>query len=163
MVDAMYKMILKQLWNERKGNLFIWLEMLVVSIFLWYAADALFVMYRLYSQPLGFNIEHTYHVSFDVIPEESPDYDTTSVHSERGGGDYLTLMDRIRRNPSVESICFTTGVHFHYRGSNQYATFRKDSLIRNGFVRLRIAHLFRGVRRKDGTRRVPLGVGGRPA
>lgn len=44
-------------------------------------------------------------------------------------------MDRIRRNPSVESICFTTGVHFHYRGSNQYATFRKDSLIRNGFVR----------------------------
>lgn len=131
----MYKMILKQLWNERKGNLFIWLEMLVVSIFLWYAADALFVMYRLYSQPLGFNIEHTYHVSFDVIPEESPDYDTTSVHSERGGGDYLTLMDRIRRNPSVESICFTTGVHFHYRGSNQYATFRKDSLIRNGFVR----------------------------
>ena len=54
MVDAMYKMILKQLWNERKGNLFIWLEMLVVSIFLWYAADALFVMYRLYSQPLGF-------------------------------------------------------------------------------------------------------------
>ena len=40
MVDAMYKMILKQLWNERKGNLFIWLEMLVVSIFLWYAADA---------------------------------------------------------------------------------------------------------------------------
>ena len=93
MVDAMYKMILKQLWNERKGNLFIWLEMLVVSIFLWYAADALFVMYRLYSQPLGFNIEHTYHVSFGVIPEESPDYDTTSVHSERGGGDYLTLMD----------------------------------------------------------------------
>lgn len=45
MVDAMYKMILKQLWNERKGNLFIWLEMLVVSIFLWYAADAFLVMY----------------------------------------------------------------------------------------------------------------------
>ena len=130
----MYKMILKQLWNERKGNLFIWLEMLVVSIFLWYAADALFVMYRLYSQPLGFNIEHTYHVSFGVIPEESPDYDTTSVHSERGGGDYLTLMDRIRRNPSVESICFTTGVHFHYRGSNQYATFRKDALRDNQVV-----------------------------
>ena len=137
--------------------------MLVVSIFLWYAADALFVMYKLYSRSLGFNIEHTYHVSFGVIPEESPDYDTTSVHSERGGGDYLTLMDRIRRNPSVESICFTTGVHFHYRGSNQYATFRKDSLIRNGFRALRIAHLFRGVRRKDGEGGSPLGVGGRPA
>lgn len=92
-------------------------------------------MYRLYSRSLGFNIEHTYHVSFGVIPEGSPDYDTTSVHSERGGGDYLALVDRVRRNPSVESVCFTTGVHFHYRGSNQYATFRRDSLIRNGFVR----------------------------
>ena len=47
----MYKMILKQLWNERKGNLFIWLEMLVVSIFLWYAADALFVICLLYTSP----------------------------------------------------------------------------------------------------------------
>ena len=118
MVDAMYKMILKQLWNERKGNLFIWLEMLVVSIFLWYAADALFVMYRLYSQPLGFNIEHTYHVSFGVIPEESPDYDTTSVHSERGGGDYLTLMDRIRQIQIIGlcRIFSRQGVNlFHHR------------------------------------------------
>ena len=86
------------------GNLCFWLEMLVVSFFLWYAADALFVMYRLYSQPLGFTIEHTYHVSFGVIPEESPDKDTTSVHSERGGGAYLPMMDRIHRHPSVESI-----------------------------------------------------------
>ena len=72
MVDAMYKMILKQLWNERKGNLFIWLEMLVVSIFLWYAADALFVMYRLYSQPFGFNIEHTYRCEFRRDPGGKP-------------------------------------------------------------------------------------------
>ena len=28
----MYKMILKQLWNERKGNLFIWLEMLDLPV-----------------------------------------------------------------------------------------------------------------------------------
>ena len=105
----MYKMILKQLWNERKGNLFIWLEMLVVSIFLWYAADALFVMYRLYSQPLGFNIEHTYHVSFGVIPEESPDYDTTSVHSERGGGDYLTTASNTWNTPA-SPICLHCAV-----------------------------------------------------
>lgn len=135
MLDTMLKIIIKQLWNERKGNGFIWLELLVVSVFLWYAVDALYVSYKLCSQPLGFDISHTYHVELGVIPEESLDYDTTATHKGRGGADYLTLLDRIGRNPAVESVCYTTGVHFHYRGSNRYATFRKDSLVRNGFVR----------------------------
>lgn len=107
--------------------MFIWLEMLVVSIFLWYAADALFVMYRLYSQPLGFNIEHTYHVSFGVIPEESPDYDTTSVHSERGRRG-LPDLDGPHPPEPLRGINL-----FHHRRAfplpgimNQYATFRKE-------------------------------------
>lgn len=92
-------------------------------------------MYRLYSQPLGFNIEHTYHVSFGVIPEESPDYDTTSVHSERGGGDYLTLMDRIPPEPLRGSICFTTGVHFPLPGIESIRHVPEGLVDRKGFVR----------------------------
>lgn len=91
----MYKMILKQLWNERKGNLFIWLEMLVVSIFLWYAADALFVMYRLYSQPLGFNIEHTYHVSFGVISTVQQADGTIGYADASQAGDLGTVAVKV--------------------------------------------------------------------
>ena len=48
----MLRMIFIQLWNELKMNMLIYLELVIVSVFLWYAADALFVNYKGYSRPL---------------------------------------------------------------------------------------------------------------
>lgn len=131
----MWKQIFKQLWNERKSNGLIWLELFVVSVFLWYAADALYVYYKQYSQPLGFDISNVYHLELALVPSESADYDTTALHSTRGGGDFLTVYDRLARNPKVEAVCYTSGNHFHYKWNNQYATFKNDTLTRNGYVR----------------------------
>ena len=50
----MLRMILIQLWNERKANVMLFLELMVVSVFLWYAADALYVSYKEYARPMGF-------------------------------------------------------------------------------------------------------------
>lgn len=131
----MWKQLFKQLWNERKNNLLIWLELFVVSVFLWYAADALYVYYKLYSQPVGFDISNVYHVELAVVPAESADYDTTALHSTQGGADFLTIYDRLAHNPKVEAVCYTTGNHFHYKGGNRFATFKNDTLTRNGYVR----------------------------
>ena len=54
----------------------IYLELVIVSVFLWYAADALFVNYKGYSRPLGFDISHVYHVELATVPQNSTDYDT---------------------------------------------------------------------------------------
>lgn len=140
----MIKMIFVQLWNERKGNLLIWLELLVVSVFLWYAADALFLYYKQYKQSLGFDISHVYYVQLGVVPQESADRDTAAV----GGDDFMTVYDRLSHNPRVESVCYTTGTHFHYRGSNQFAYFKKDSATHRGFVRYVDPNYFRVFRVK---------------
>lgn len=131
----MLKLIFAQLWKERKGNFLIWLELLVVSVFLWYAADVLFLHYKNYSRPVGFDISNVYYVKLGVVPAESADYDTTTVHAGQGGADFVTLCDRLGRDPRVESVCYTTNTHFHYRWNNQYAYFKDDSLTYNGFVR----------------------------
>lgn len=131
----MWKQLFKQLWNERTNNGLIWLELFVVAVFLWYATDALYVNYRDYTRPLGFDISHVYHVELAVVPTESADYDTTAIHSRQGGGDFLTVYDRLARHPQVEAVCYTSGNHFHYKGSNRFATFKHDSLTRHGFVR----------------------------
>lgn len=131
----MIKMLFIQLWNERKANLLIWLELLVVSVFLWYAADTLFLYYKNYSRPVGFDISHVYYVQLGLVPAESADYDTTTVHTQQGGTDFLAIYERLAHNPQVESACFTGGNHFHYRGSNQYAYFKHDSMTTRGFVR----------------------------
>ena len=131
----MLRMIFIQLWNERKGNVLIFLELLVVSVFLWYMVDTLYVNYKEYERPLGFDISHVYHVRLATVPQSSADYDTTAIHSHYGGGDFLTLYDRLAHNPSVESVCYTSNNHFHYRGSNSFATFKNDSLARQGYLR----------------------------
>ena len=128
-------MIFIQLWNERKSNVLIFLELVVVSVCLWYASDALYVYYKQFSRPLGFDISHVYYVELATVPKGSADYDTTAVHSRFGGGDFLKLYDRLSHHPNVESACVTGNNHFHYRFSNQYATFKQDSLVRNGYVR----------------------------
>lgn len=131
----MLRMIFIQLWNERKSNVLIFLELVVVSVFLWYASDALYVQYRSFVRPLGFDISNVYHVQLATVPVSSADYDTSSVHSRKGGSDFLAVYDRLAHHPQVEAVCYTSGNHFHYRGSNQFATFKKDSLMRHGYVR----------------------------
>lgn len=65
----MLRMIFIQLWNERKTNVLIYLELAIVSVFLWYAADALLVNYKSYSRPLGFDISHVYYVELATVPQ----------------------------------------------------------------------------------------------
>ena len=145
----MIKMIFKQLWNERKSNLFIWLELFVVSVFLWYAADALYVNYQQYKQPVGFDISHVYYVQMSSVPETSADYDTTTVHASQGGADILAVYDRLKQNPMVSDVCFTTMTHFHYMWCNQYATFKGDTMVRQGYVRFVDPANFRVFRVKE--------------
>ena len=77
----MLRMIFIQLWNERKSNVLIFLELVVVSVFLWYASDALYVQYRSFVRPLGFDISNVYHVQLATVPVSSADYDTSLLYT----------------------------------------------------------------------------------
>ena len=123
------------MWNERKANVLIFLELLVVFICLLYASDYLYVKYKEYKQPLGFDISHVYKVWLGVVPQNSADYDTTSVHTTNGMDDFFTIIDRLEKDSRVESVGYTTGNHFHYMYSNQFATFHGNGIKRYGFVR----------------------------
>ena len=81
----MIRMILRQIWNERRANALVFLELLVVSVCLFYTADYLYIKYKEYKRPLGFDIGHVYNVELGVVPEGSPDFDTTAVHTSGRG------------------------------------------------------------------------------
>lgn len=127
--------MIRQMWNERKANVLILLELLVVFSCLLYAADYLYVKYKEYKQPLGFDISHVYKVWLGVVPETSADYDATDTHTTHGMTDFYTIYDRLAKDPRVESVCYTGGNHFHYMYFNQFATFHGKGLKRYGYVR----------------------------
>ena len=138
----MIRLILRQIWNERRANALVFLELLVVSVCLFYAADYLYIRYKEYKRPLGFDIEHVYNVALGVVPEGSADFDTTAIHTSGAAADFLTIIERLSTDPRVESVCYTYS-HFHYKFWNRYASFHGIDMRRVGFVRCVDPNYFR--------------------
>ena len=54
--------LLKQIWNERRSNGWLWSELLIVFVVLWYVVDWTYVTARTYYEPVGFDIKDTYYL-----------------------------------------------------------------------------------------------------
>ncbi|WP_233572785.1 hypothetical protein [Parabacteroides sp. CH2-D42-20] len=105
----MIRHLLQLIWNQRKQNAWLWAELLLVSVFLWFLVDYLYVMGRTYTAPLGFDIRHTYSIVISSLSERSPDYIPKEKRERPDGVHLLTALDRIRTYPGVESACLTDG------------------------------------------------------
>lgn len=67
----MIQHLLQLIWNQRKQNAWLWAELLLVSVFLWFLVDYLYVMGRTYTAPLGFDIRHTYSIVISTFRKEA--------------------------------------------------------------------------------------------
>ena len=56
----MIKKLFVQIKNERILNLWLVLELLLVSVVMWYIVDYLYTHAATYLEPRGFDIEHCY-------------------------------------------------------------------------------------------------------
>ncbi len=70
----MMKQLLKQIYNERRSNAFLWIELLLVFVVLWYIVDLVYVTLHIYYQPMGFNIENTYVLRMNRLTDKSTDF-----------------------------------------------------------------------------------------
>ncbi|MCC8072206.1 MAG: hypothetical protein LIO90_10455 [Bacteroidales bacterium] len=70
----MKRKLLKQISTEWASNLWIGLEMLVVSIVVWYVADYMFVKSLYANQETGFDISDTYLIRWNTLAEEDPEF-----------------------------------------------------------------------------------------
>ena len=70
----MMKQLLKQIYNERRSNAFLWIELLLVFVVLWYIIDLVYVTLHIYYQPMGFNIENTYVLRMNRLTDKSTDF-----------------------------------------------------------------------------------------
>lgn len=101
--------LLRLIWNQRKQNAWLWMELLLVSVFLWFLVDYLYVMGVTYVSPMGYDIRHTYQIVISDLSEKSPDYIPKEKQERTDGANLLTALDRIRAYPGVEAVCVTDG------------------------------------------------------
>ena len=147
----MTKKLLTQIKNEWLSNLWLALELLVVSVVMWYVVDYLYTRAATYLEPRGFNIEHCYLIELGELTPKSPDYMPDKSRDDTHA-DIAELVERLRRRPEVEAVSLSQN-SYPYNGSNSSGEVRYDTLQSPGWtIRRMVTPDFVRVFRYQGTR-----------
>ena len=111
------KTILKQIKNEWNSNLFLFVELLLVFVVLWYIVDWTLVTARVYHAPMGFDTEHCYNITVSKLGEDSPLYNP-ELTADDDMDDLFRLTDRLRHCPGVEAVALSQNCFPYNEGSN---------------------------------------------
>lgn len=98
----MIKHVFKILWNERKHNIIIVLELLIISLILWSVMDKMYCRTRNYLSPTGFNIENTFLVQLKEVPFISDEY-VEGFETAQKVEAVREIFSRIERDPGVQA------------------------------------------------------------
>lgn len=122
----MKRKLLTQIANEWRNNIWLALELLIVSVVLWYIADVMFCKLAIYNQPLGFEYDHCYEIQFSQLDPKSPDYVAYDSEEEKNR-DINTLLQRLETRSEVEAV--GAGINaIMYNGNNNGSYLIIDTL-----------------------------------
>ncbi len=122
----MEKKLLIQIKNEWRSNLWLALELLVVSVVMWYVVDYIYTRAATYLEPRGFDVEHCYLVEMGKLTEKSPDFIAGQTY-EQHCADIMELVERLKRRPEIEAVSLSQN-SYPYNGSNSTDEVRYDTL-----------------------------------
>lgn len=131
------KTLFSQIFNEWRANLWLALELLVVSVVMWYIADYLYTTISVLNEPKGFDTEHCYRIHFNWLNEKSPDYKADKDSVLARASSMAEMMERLRLRPEIEAVSVSFNA-YPYNGSNSSITLSHDSLQSYGYVIRRI-------------------------
>ena len=101
--NDMKRKLLRQTLNEWRANVWLIVEMIIVSAIVWYINDYLYVHVATRLEPTSFDTSHTYMAEFRYLPEGSRRYtDYGEATTERNRADLLSIIEAIRQRPDVE-------------------------------------------------------------
>ena len=122
--------IIHQIWNERKENAWIFLELLAVSICVWLAIDPLFNLISRNSVEKGYDAENVFIIDLERYKEKSRKYDTTfEGYGNKGAAEkFKQMLQKIESLPEVENYSLLQGIPGAWNAL--YNTYIVDSTMR---------------------------------
>lgn len=122
----MNKKLYTQIRNEWRGNLWLALELLVVSVVMWYIVDLLYCRLATYMEPRGFDTEHCYLIEMGLLTDKSIGY-TPYDGTHKLSDDVREMAERLRRRPEVEAVSLSQNA-YPYNGNNSTISVEYDTL-----------------------------------
>ena len=100
----MIRTILHQLWNQRRQNGWIFLELLVVSFFLWTVIDPIYVLLANRAIDRGYNPEGLYVVNIGMYDETNGNFNPGMASDSMNLVAYRRIVRIVREQPEVDSF-----------------------------------------------------------
>ena len=100
----MMKIIRHQLWNQRRQNGWIFVELVVVSFFLWTVIDPIYVLTSNLAIDPGYNEERAYALYMEYYDELHGKYDKTQDSTAIKQENLYRITRLVKNCPEVE--CF---------------------------------------------------------
>lgn len=97
----MWKQIFNQIWNQRRANAWLWIELWIVAVLLWYGVDLVYNYEGAARQPKGYDTSYV----FDLTVNTKPISVINDADNQRAGEDFTYLYNLIKDYPGVEEVC----------------------------------------------------------
>lgn len=119
----MIKTILHRIWNERRQNGWLFIELVAVSIFLWLAIDPLFILLSNKSIPEGYNDDNVYYLEFEQKRnvQEEDNIDDVCYN------DFIQSMNIVRSLPEIEAYSVASSNNYPNSMSTNCPKYAVDS------------------------------------
>ena len=108
----MIRTILHQLWNQRRQNGWIFLELLVVSFFLWTVIDPIYVLTANHAIDRGYNPEGLYVVNIGMYDATNGNFNPDMASDSMNLVAYHRIARIVREQPEVDSWSISTNQSF---------------------------------------------------
>lgn len=113
----MWKLTLKQIWKNRKSTLWIFFEVMVVSVLLWYCMDFLYVVVRKNIEPMGVNTEHVYRLNLGAHVTHNFDRNNPDSIDYYWINPFQQVLNLVNAYPGVEATAYYSGTGLFTSGS----------------------------------------------
>lgn len=140
-----FAFLLHQIWNEKRSNTALFLELLIVSSIVWFLVDCLYVILACRAEPTGFDATNCYKLTLSTLDQGSVGYDAAHPTDSAAVAitDHLALIDLVRHDEDVELAAYSHR-NDPYNASSQtmgckvdtFTTTGRYLLVQPDFIRL---------------------------
>lgn len=111
----MWKSLFNQIWNQRRSNLWVGVELMLVLVLIWYGLDLIYNYEVAAHQPKGYDTQQV----FDITVKLKPSLEEDSLLMSHSAEYMRQIYSMISHYPGVEEACY-------YYGSIPYTNYIMD-------------------------------------
>ena len=103
----MKRKLLTQMRAEWRANIWMAVELLLVSVVMFVLADKIYTVVASINEPLGFNTEHCYILRVRELTDAAPDFKEYESRDDRYR-DLITLKERVLARPEISAATISS-------------------------------------------------------